>query len=526
MGARRPAGLRGGDAAARGRRAGLAAGVGLRSPRCSSGRSGSKGRSSRPWRSEGLKDPKQAAAWEAALRDPAFAADPEARSEWWARQTPYWDETIGLAPRVPSAATAAATLKPVARRAAPITMPRRPPAHRSLHPDRQSGSRHDRNRNLRRHSIQSTACQDAAAFSPVPRSPAPPSRSVVSRVPPPATTRPRRVAPTPSWIDRPMRWAQLTLVEDDPPKLDVDFWLDYFRRTRSDGVCLSAGGCVAYYPTQVPFHHRSAWLGDRDVFGELVAGCRRLGMVVLARTDPHATYDDVQAAHPDWIAIGADGRPRRHWASPEMWVTCGLGPYNFELMTAVKREIMSRYRVDGIFVNRWDGSGMCYCTHCRTQLPGGDGPRSPGRVEPAGGAASLPGVERGAPLRAVAGVGRGDPRDQPRLVPDTEHGRRRHESPRHEAQRRARADARRRSPGAPRPDAALGDRHEREGVPRGDGPQARRSASSASASRSRTAGRTRCRTARRSACGSPTSSPTGCAPGSRSSRPRSTTRAG
>jgi hypothetical protein len=47
---------------------------------------------------EGLKDPKRAAAWEAALRDPAFARDPEARSEWWARQTPYWDETIGLLP--------------------------------------------------------------------------------------------------------------------------------------------------------------------------------------------------------------------------------------------------------------------------------------------------------------------------------------------------------------------------------------------------------------------------------------------
>ena len=101
---------------------------------------------------------------------------------------------------------------------------------------------------------------------------------------------------------------------------------------------------MAYYPTQVPFHHRSAWLGDRDVFGELVAGCRKLGMVVIARTDPHATYDDVQAAHPDWIAVDADGRPRRHWASPEMWVTCGLGPYNFEFMTEVKREIMARYR--------------------------------------------------------------------------------------------------------------------------------------------------------------------------------------
>src|SRR5512143_644332 len=95
----------------------------------------------------------------------------------------------------------------------------------------------------------------------------------------------------PDWIDRPMRWAQLTLVEDDPGKFDVGFWLDYFKRTHSDAVCLSAGGCVAYYPTKVQFHHRSAWLGNSDPFKELVAGCRKLGMVVIARTDPHATYD-------------------------------------------------------------------------------------------------------------------------------------------------------------------------------------------------------------------------------------------
>src|SRR2546426_6845852 len=146
---------------------------------------------------------------------------------------------------------------------------------------------------------------------------------------------------TPTWVDKPMRWAQLTLVEDDPGKFDPPFWLDYFKRTRSDAVCLSAGGCVAYYPTNVPFHHRSQWLGERDVFGELVAGCRKLGMVVIARTDPHATYDDARQAHPDWIAVDATGKPRRHWASPEMWITCGLGPYNFEFMTDVKKEIMS-----------------------------------------------------------------------------------------------------------------------------------------------------------------------------------------
>jgi len=168
-----------------------------------------------------------------------------------------------------------------------------------------------------------------------------------------------------SWYDRPMRWAQLTLVEDDPGKYDPAFWLDYFRRTHSDAACLSAGGCVAYYPTKVPLHYRSQFLGDRDSFGELVAGCRKLGMNVVARTDPHAAHQDVYDAHPDWIAVTADGKKRRHWADPTLWVTCGLGPYNFEFMTDVTREIMQTYKVDGIFSNRWDGSGMCYCEHCQ-----------------------------------------------------------------------------------------------------------------------------------------------------------------
>jgi hypothetical protein len=194
-------------------------------------------------------------------------------------------------------------------------------------------------------------------------------------------------APAPSWVDRPMRWAQLTLVEDDPGKFDLTFWLDYFKRTKSQAVCLSGGGCVAYYPTQIPFQHRSRWLGDRDVLGELISGCRKLGLVVIVRTDPHATYDDVEAAHPDWIAVDAGGNKRRHWASPEMWVTCGLGPYNFDFMTEVKKELMSRYRVDGIFINRWDGSGMCYCEHCQRnfkvasgfELPRTNNPQDPAR---------------------------------------------------------------------------------------------------------------------------------------------------
>jgi hypothetical protein len=192
--------------------------------------------------------------------------------------------------------------------------------------------------------------------------------------------------PDDGWFDRPMRWAQLTLVEDDPGKFDLNFWLDYFRRTHSDAACLSAGGCVAYYPTKVPLHYRSQWLGARDPFGELVAGCRKLNMVVIARTDPHAAHQDICDAHPDWIAVNAEGNRIHHPVMPELYITCALGPYNFEFMTEVTKEIVSLYKVDGIFSNRWSGSGMCYCEHCRQNFhatSGLDLPRTTNAHDPA-----------------------------------------------------------------------------------------------------------------------------------------------
>ncbi len=190
-----------------------------------------------------------------------------------------------------------------------------------------------------------------------------------------------------AWYDRPMRWAQLAFVEDDPGNYDPSFWLDYFQTIHADAACLSAGGVVAFYPTEIPLHYRSRWLGKMDPFGEFVTNCRKLGMNVIARTDSHACHQDVVDAHPDWIAVDAQGNKRRHPSDSDYWITCALGPYNFDFMSAVHQEIMRKYRVDGIFTNRWSGSGMCYCEHCSANfrafsgldLPMTNDPQDPAR---------------------------------------------------------------------------------------------------------------------------------------------------
>jgi hypothetical protein len=188
------------------------------------------------------------------------------------------------------------------------------------------------------------------------------------------------------WFDRSMRWAQLAFVENDPATYDPEFWLDYFKKIHADGVLLSAGGIVANYPTEIPLHHRSDWLGDSDPLGYLVSECRKMNRTVILRTDPHAARQEMYDAHPDYIAVTADGQKRPHWARPDLWVTCALGPYNFEFMTQVNREIMQRYEPEGIFSNRWAGHGICYCEHCKKNFKAATGldiPTGSNRFDPA-----------------------------------------------------------------------------------------------------------------------------------------------
>jgi hypothetical protein len=159
------------------------------------------------------------------------------------------------------------------------------------------------------------------------------------------------------WFTQANRWTQLTFTEDDPGHFDLDRWVDIMRRTRSNGVCISAGGYVAYYPTTVPFHYRSATLGDRDLFGEVVEAARSLGIRVMARVDPHAIHAEAATAHPEWLACAPDGSPLEHWAQPGVWLTCAFSPYHREVVTEIAREIVREYDVDAIFANRWEGHG-------------------------------------------------------------------------------------------------------------------------------------------------------------------------
>lgn len=173
------------------------------------------------------------------------------------------------------------------------------------------------------------------------------------------------------WEQRCRRWGQVNLREIDPSNTDVAWWADVFKRTKIDGVTLNAGGIVAYYPTEIPGHWKSPWLGDRDLFGELVQAARGLGLYVQARVDAAGVHRDFYYSHPDWIVVNAEGQPYRY-REGELYYTCPSGPYYWEYFSRVLLEVLEKYDVDGFFDNGWASlgrrEGICHCVYCQRRF--------------------------------------------------------------------------------------------------------------------------------------------------------------
>jgi hypothetical protein len=170
------------------------------------------------------------------------------------------------------------------------------------------------------------------------------------------------------WYATMRRCGQINFNERDPLTMDAAAWADYWASLKVDAVLLNGGGIVAFYPTEVPYHHRSEFLGTRDLFGDMVAAVKKRTLRVVARMDCNYAYEEALKAHPEWFERNRDGSPRKHGESTWLYKTCMFSPYFTAQMPAIYREINRRYPVDGFFTNGWPSTGaltVCHCESCQ-----------------------------------------------------------------------------------------------------------------------------------------------------------------
>ncbi len=183
------------------------------------------------------------------------------------------------------------------------------------------------------------------------------------------------------WFRRTFLWGQTNINEADPPHYDLDWWHSYWKKTGVQGIIVNAGGIVAYYPSAYPLHHRARFLGDRDLFGDVLKAARAEGLVVLARMDCNRAHEDFYKAHPDWFARTEDDKPVR---AADLYVTCIHSPYYDQYIPGLLREIAERYRPEGFADNSWSGldrGTICRCQNCRTRFRALSGHDLPPRAD-------------------------------------------------------------------------------------------------------------------------------------------------
>jgi hypothetical protein len=172
----------------------------------------------------------------------------------------------------------------------------------------------------------------------------------------------------PPWHQRVRRVGQVNFNERDPVELNVEAWADYWASLKVDAVLVSVTGILAFYPTKVPFHRRSKFLGEGDLFGACAAAAKKRGLRVIARLSPDLQWEDALAPHPEWFMRDEAGGFIAHGEEPHLYKTCSFSTYFTEHIPAIMREVQAAYDVDGLFTNAWpplDGLPVCHCDVCR-----------------------------------------------------------------------------------------------------------------------------------------------------------------
>lgn len=174
--------------------------------------------------------------------------------------------------------------------------------------------------------------------------------------------------PTLPWYRKTYRWGQTNITEIDPTRYDIDWWRDYWQRTRVQGVIINAGGIVAYYPSRYPGHYRAHYLEDRDLFGELTRAAHEDGLVVLARMDSNRAAVEFFREHTEWFTRDREGNP---YQAGDRYITCINSAYYTHYLPDLLREIIVNYQPQGFTDNSWSGldrQRICYCKNCERKF--------------------------------------------------------------------------------------------------------------------------------------------------------------
>lgn len=129
--------------------------------------------------------------------------------------------------------------------------------------------------------------------------------------------------------------------------LNVEHLIEDLQRFSVNTLIIIGGGIMAFYPTELEFQYTNPYM-QPDMLGDVVEKCHALNIRVITRFDFSRFHRSIFEKHPDWAYISPDGD---RIINDDLYMAAINGPYVQEKSVAIVQELLSKYPVDGIFIN-------------------------------------------------------------------------------------------------------------------------------------------------------------------------------
>ena len=146
-----------------------------------------------------------------------------------------------------------------------------------------------------------------------------------------------------AWWEKPNRVLLVNLREGDEPKINAQALVDDMKNYDASAFCISGGGIVAFYQTQIPDHRLSNGLMGRDLLAEIIPLAHASGLKVLARIDPSCAPMALAEKNPEWFSRDEKGQFRE---VSEHYVTCPNAQYYHRRIVDIAIEMIRRWHME------------------------------------------------------------------------------------------------------------------------------------------------------------------------------------
>jgi hypothetical protein len=174
--------------------------------------------------------------------------------------------------------------------------------------------------------------------------------------------------PASSWSRRFKRVIQINWNERDAEDFKLSDFADFLKSTHAEVAYITVSCITMFYPSKVLDALPSRWLKGRDMFGEACKAAKANSTRIMARLSPNLMPTVLAGKHPDWFRRDKDGKllPNPEPIS-DLLPLCQFSSYFDEELPAIIQELLTRYPIDGVYMNGWPSADTrpCYCINCR-----------------------------------------------------------------------------------------------------------------------------------------------------------------